>query len=124
MPKKILIADDEATFRFSAGLALRLAGYEISEALDGREALAMVLARQAEKKQFDLLLLDIQMPGLTGIEVFNKLRLQGISIPTLFISGYAGQDILDNLDPTGIFAFLPKPFAPEQLIKQVRSIAR
>jgi len=65
MPKHILIVDDEPSFRFSAGIALRQAGYITSEAVDGSEALFVIGDRHNSGSQFDAIVLDIQMPKMT-----------------------------------------------------------
>ncbi len=124
MKKHILIVDDESNFRFSAGLALRRAGYEVSEAVDGKEALLMILNNSVKNDSFDLLLIDIQMPEMSGIELIDELKKNDVSIPIFAVSGFAEKPQVDELLQKGCSEFLDKPFKPQELVKRIGSVLK
>ena len=119
MAKHILIVDDEADFRFSASIGLRQAGYEVSEAEDGEDGFRQIMDKHSKGKSFDLVVLDIQMPHMSGIEVFGAIRDHGIEVPIVFISGYADDEIIKKLPDKGYNGLLHKPFETEQLLSWV-----
>jgi CheY-like chemotaxis protein len=124
MAKHILIIDDEVNFRYSAAIALRRSGYKISEAESAEEALEMIQKAEKRNEQFGLILLDIQLPGISGSELIDKLRMKSIFIPILVISGYADNSLVRELIKKGIDDFLRKPFEPEWLLKRVEVIMK
>ena len=75
---RLLIVDDESQFRYSLSLALKKAGFETFQAEDGRQALEMLLTAQRVGKPYDLILLDLQMPRMNGLELVQELFLAGI----------------------------------------------
>ena len=79
-PQRILVADDDRTTRFAVCSMLKKAGYEVTAAKDGAEAL-----RKIGQTRFDLAFLDIWMPGLTGLEVLARVRGAGESQPKIVI---------------------------------------
>ncbi len=120
MPKHILIVDDEPAFRFSAGIALRQSGYITSEAEDGREALGMICVKESRVAPFDAILLDIQMPKMTGLELIDEVKAQGVEMPpVIVISGYADEAMVADLEKKGYSALLHKPFEPTEMVKMI-----
>ena len=81
--KKILLVDDEENIRFIYGEEFRDEGYEILSAENGIEALSLF-----EKEQPDLVILDIQMPGMNGIEVLRRMKTLKPSVPVILSSAY------------------------------------
>jgi two-component system, OmpR family, response regulator MprA len=117
---KILVVDDERAVRESLRRALELEGYEIELAEDGREALAL-LQNGAEP---DVLILDVLMPGLDGLEVCRRLRASGNRVPVLMLTA---RDEIESrvagLD-AGADDYVSKPFALEELLARVRALLR
>ncbi|MBI5847457.1 MAG: response regulator [Nitrospirae bacterium] len=123
MSKHILIVDDEPAFRFSAGIALRQAGYITSEAQNGREALSMICIKESCVAPFDAVLLDIQMPKMTGLELIDEVKAHGIDMPpVIVISGYADEPIVSDLEKKGYSALLHKPFEPTEMVKMIHKV--
>ncbi len=115
----ILLVEDETRVRELAGEALRTAGYRVVEASDGVEA----LERLAEVGPIDLLVSDIVMPRMNGVELTRRLRAEQPDVPVVLVSGYP--DRLGGADATPIPAcsYLPKPFRPSELLEMVAKAA-
>lgn len=112
MPECILIADDEPQIRMGATISLRKAGFDTRVAADGEEALAIILGAPA----VDLLVLDLKMPGISGIELLDELQKRNIHIPVLVVTGYADSSSLHKLFERGCMDFLEKPVDPKEFI--------
>jgi CheY-like chemotaxis protein len=122
MAKRILLVDDEEEFRFSAGVALRQAGYRIDVAGDGPEALEKILGSQEGTEPFDLLVLDIRMPGMSGTELIDELRSRDISLPVFVMTCFGDKALLDELEGKGCRALIEKPFRPRDLVDRIASL--
>src|SRR3972149_12218164 len=81
---RVLVVDDDAAIRDSLRMTLEYAGYEFVGAATGQESLA-----QAEREMPDVVLLDIKMPGMDGMEVLSRLRAMSEGTPVVMISGHA-----------------------------------
>ncbi len=109
----ILLAEDELMVRKLIVAILRQEGYAVLECSDGEEALQMAYQREGEK--IDLLLSDIVMPRMSGIDLYQQFSSQYPGIPVLLMSGYANESIPRSVP------FLPKPFGPTRLAEAVRA---
>ncbi len=120
---RILVADDEPAVRTSLERALRLDGYDVSLAGDGREALA-ALAAAGGRDPVDAVVLDVLMPELGGIEVCRRLRDAGDRTPVLMLTARDRiADRVRGLD-AGADDYLVKPFALEELRARLRALLR
>ncbi|MEJ4118833.1 response regulator transcription factor [Corynebacterium marquesiae] len=116
---KILVVDDEQAVRESLRRSLRFNGYEVLTANDGLEAVETVHAENPE-----LVILDVMMPNMDGLEVCRTLRSEGWDRPILVLTARDGvSDRVAGLD-AGADDYLPKPFALEELLARVRSLVR
>ena len=117
--RKILVVDDEKVVRETIVSILEAAGHETLSVSGGAEALKELHTGDCSH---DLMILDLTMPGLSGVDVFRRLRANGAELPVLIVSGYS-QDKLSNLfigqGPEG---FLQKPFSPEELVRKMDEI--
>ncbi len=119
MSKTILIADDEPNIRQLVAFTLRRRGFEIVEAEDGATALDLV--RQSAP---DLVVLDVMMPGLTGIAVLQQLSADPATadIPVILLSAKGqGVEIEEGL-ASGARLYLVKPFSPRELADRVAEV--
>src|SRR5262245_32609464 len=106
MPKsRILVIDDESAIRDSLRMTLEYAGYEFIGAATGQEGLAL-----AEREAPDIVLLDIKMPGMDGMEVLSRLRQMSETTPVLMISGHGTTSTAVEAIKRGAADFLDKPF--------------
>jgi len=117
---RILIVDDEADFLFSASVALRQAGFDVVEAAGGREALSRVKEFLRADKRFDLLLTDLRMPFMCGLELLAALEELGVDIPVIAVTGYCDDALRADLMKKGCNEFLEKPFEPHDLVTRVK----
>ena len=116
---RILVVDDEPAVRTSLERALRLEGYDVDLAADGREALVRLAAEAP-----DALVLDLLMPEVDGLEVCRRLRALGDRTPVLVLTARdAVKDRVAGLD-AGADDYLVKPFALEELLARVRALLR
>ena len=108
----LLLVDDDESVRQTAALLLASLGYKVTTAVDGQEALALFAAAPGT---IDAAIVDLTMPGLSGVEVLERLRLNRPGLPVLLVSGYSELDVrLDPATSAGV-DFLSKPFTLEQL---------
>lgn len=116
---KILVVDDEKPIRELICEALSMSGFETCEASDGIDAL-----NKTRKMKFDLIILDINLPKIDGLEFLEKLRNDGINIPMLLLSARNKRtDIATGLK-LGADDYMTKPFSIEELVLRVRAILR
>jgi DNA-binding response OmpR family regulator len=117
--RKILVAEDQPDIRNLLVLNLQNAGYAVTEVPDGLAA----LAAQTESL-FDVLLLDLMMPGLDGLEVCKKLRANGCSTPILMLTAKSTElDRVLGLE-LGADDYLTKPFSLAELLARVKALLR
>ena len=115
---RVLVVDDEATIRDIVRRYLTADGFEVAEAADGEEALAEFAARQP-----DLVVLDVMMPGIDGLEVLRRLRSQSGVYVILLTAKAEEVDKLVGLS-VGADDYLTKPFSPRELVARVRAVLR
>lgn len=117
--KKILLIEDEANVVNLLKRGLEEEGYEISVAMDGLSGYDM-----ASKHKFDLLLVDIMLPGMNGIEISRNLRAQKIITPILMLTALGStENIVNGLD-SGADDYLVKPFNFAELLARMRTLFR
>src|SRR6187455_2165527 len=117
MPKsRILVIDDEAAIRDSLRMTLEYEGYDFIGAATGQEGLAM-----AERESPDLVLLDVKMPGMDGLEVLDRLHAMNETLPVIVVSGHGTISTAVEATKKGAFDFIEKPFASDRVLVSVRN---
>jgi len=107
---KILVVDDEKVIREGCREALTLDGHEVLLAENGELGLKMI-----EQAHFDVILLDLMMPGLSGFDVLSHVKALHPDTSVIVITGYATVENSIEAMKNGAFDFIPKPFSPDQL---------
>ncbi|XGB38993.1 MAG: response regulator transcription factor [Cyanobacteria bacterium LVE1205-1] len=125
---KVLVVEDEALIRDSIVLALIEEGYEVIVAEDGRGALELLqetkLNSPQHYPQFDLIILDLMLPYLSGLDFCRVVRREGNSVPILILSAKGTEmDRVVGLE-VGADDYLPKPFGMRELIARCRALLR
>lgn len=114
---KILIAEDEDITRKHLIYALKKEGYEVVGTSNGREAL-----EQLEKECFDILITDVKMPEMSGLELLEKTRERYQNIEVLIITGFGSIDAAVEAMKKGAYEYITKPFNLDELILKVKNI--
>jgi DNA-binding response OmpR family regulator len=119
--KKVLIAEDEAAIREIIAITLQRAGYEVTEACDGEQALLTYTERP---NQFDVVLLDIMMPNMDGLEVCKRLRKISSTVGIIMLTAKTQE--MDKVSGLlmGADDYITKPFSPSELMARVDSVYR
>lgn len=118
MAERILLIEDEEKLARMVELELRYEGYEVEKAFDGRAGLEL-----AESGKFDLILLDIMLPALSGMEVLRRLRRTS-QVPVIMLT--ARDNVVDKVSglDSGADDYVTKPFAIEELLARIRAALR
>jgi len=117
--ERILLVEDEATIRGLAADVLRRGGYAVVEAVDGCDALDRL---RKDRTRFDLVLTDVLMPRMNGVELARALRTEEPELPVLFMSGYAEAMLEQDGGLPRDVDLLQKPFSPRSLRARVRAV--
>lgn len=119
MSKSILIVDDSASIRQMLGFTLRAAGYEVDEAVDGRDGLG-----KAQRKSYHLVFTDQNMPNMDGLSLIKNLRGLAAyrSIPILMLTTEAGDAMKQQGKAAGATGWLVKPFDPPKLLEVTKKV--
>ena len=111
----ILVIDDEKIIHESCGRVLQEEGFEVETALSGQEAL-----EKLKEKRYNLVLSDIKMPGMSGVETLEKMKKEVPDITVVMFTGYSSVETARDTMKLGAFDYIPKPFTPEELLAVVK----
>ena len=115
----ILVVADEPSIVDTVSTVFRYEGYEVTEARSGREALALV-----QERKFDLVVLDVMLPDLDGLEVTRRMRADGIEVPVLFLTARGEvQDLVAGLGAGGD-DYVAKPFSLAEVVARSKALLR
>jgi len=119
MTKEMTLVRSPVSIGAAAGCDLRLerSGYAVIAANDGLEALQL-----ATECRPDLVILDVTMPGLTGVEVTRALRARDESVPVILLTAHANDADVDKGGDAGADVYVTKPFSPQELESRVRAL--
>ncbi|MED3987312.1 response regulator transcription factor [Peribacillus simplex] len=117
--ESILIVEDEEKILRLLELELEIEGYQIGKAMDGNEALEAY-----RSGKWDLILLDVMLPGISGIELLRKIRMKNNSTPVILLTAKGSvEDKVSGLD-LGANDYITKPFQIEELLARIRAVLR
>lgn len=119
MRRRLLVVEDDRTLRQALSFNLSREGYEVTTAADGERAL-----EAARNGRLDLILLDVMLPGMSGVEVLRVLRREGVSTPVIILS--AKGDEIDRVVGLKIGAddYVAKPFSRPELLARIEAVLR
>jgi CheY-like chemotaxis protein len=117
----ILLVDDEANIRLSAAKFLTSIGYTILEASNGQDAIEIL---KSKSNEIDLIVLDMIMPVLNGIETYEQIKVMNIECPVIISTGYIKEMELDKMMKDGIAGMIRKPFQMRELSRIVAQSIR
>lgn len=115
----ILVVDDDAMLLRMTQLVLADCGYRITTAASGLDALRVISDAAGV---FDLVILDMRMPDMDGMEVLERVHARWAGLRVMLVTGYAADGILEANRHKGVVAVLEKPYDPETLAAAVRAI--
>jgi DNA-binding NtrC family response regulator len=110
-PCRVLLVDDEDSLLLTIGANLELAGVDVATASSGEQAIALFKAQP-----FDLVLSDIRMPGMNGVDLFRNLRSLRPGTPVILMTAFAVEDLVASAISEGAFTVLSKPFDVDQVL--------
>lgn len=119
MSKKIMIVDDSRTIRQQVSFTLTKGGYQVIEAEDGQDGIAKLKANA----DVAMIISDVNMPNMNGIEMVEKIKADGLSVPIIMLTTEGAADLIQRAKNAGAKGWLVKPFKPEQLVAAVQKIA-
>ena len=121
----VLVIDDDPVACEHARLVLGKAGIACETVLSGREAIEMVRLRLARQKPFDLLLIDLKMPEMDGVETAREIRrIVGHETAIIMITAYKWDDVLKEAESAGVDSFISKPLFADNVIEEFRNSYR
>lgn len=115
--KKILVIDDEAIVRTACERTLIPEGYDVRVAANGMDGITFM-----KKEPFSLVLLDLKMPDMDGIEVLNKINTTWPDTKVIMVTGYSTVDTAVQALRLGAYNFIEKPFTPDILLGAVKEV--
>src|SRR6266540_936756 len=116
---RVLVVEDERTLADALAEGLREDGFAVETAADGLQAFDLALPGR-----FDLIVLDLMLPGLSGLDVCARLRRDGVTTPVLVLTARSGDGDQIRALGAGADDFLPKPFSYRVLLARVRALLR
>jgi DNA-binding NtrC family response regulator len=118
-PKTILVVDDEESLLLTLVANLELEGYQVIDASRGDQALQIVKSRR-----IDLVLSDIRMPGMDGVELARQIHAIDAELPVMLMTAFAVEGLVDCAIREGAFTVLPKPFEVPQVLQALATAIR
>jgi two-component system, NtrC family, response regulator HydG len=112
--KRILVVDDEPGLRVTLAANLEVEGFEVVEASDAIRALALF-----RESPFDLVITDVRMPGMSGVELFRELRKIRPDVIVVLMTGFARENLVEEALSNGAYTLIVKPFAVDHVIALV-----
>lgn len=114
---KILIVDDEKNIRLTLSKCLNYIGMDVDEAINGEEALEKFVP-----DKYDIVILDLKMQGMDGMEVLKKIREEDVKTPVVIVTAHGTVDVAVDAMKLGAADFLQKPFTPKEIQNMVQKI--
>jgi DNA-binding NtrC family response regulator len=118
MPGRVLLVDDEAIVRITLAGALELQGFKVLEADSAEEALRLMATESV-----DIVISDIRMPGMDGVELTATLRERFPDLPVILVTAFEAEEVLEEAIHRGAYTVISKPCSPDRLAHVIRRAA-
>ncbi|TCK59358.1 response regulator [Seleniivibrio woodruffii] len=122
MRKRVLLIDDEEYFRSSVKIALKREGIQVTDEQDGTDGMRNIMLSMSTGDLYDLIILDIMMPGLTGIDILEFILQNELDIPVIVVTGYMDYDLRFFCSNIKRIKVMEKPFSHDMLVSEVLSM--
>ena len=119
MATRVLLVEDDTYNLQALTIYLRLTGFQVEQARDGLEAL-----RKLGHETFDVVVSDLRMPGLNGIELAKRMLHKSRHVPIVLMTGDPDAPTSQAINEAGVLDLLTKPFLPQELVKVIQLAAR
>ena len=120
--KHILVVDDETNMRNTLAFILEAESYKVTTAEGGRKALQKILEAEEDDRPINLVITDVVMPDMDGLELIDEIRRLKPELPVLVITAYGSEKMKKELKRKGISGYLSKPFKGEELLARVAAL--
>jgi DNA-binding response OmpR family regulator len=120
--RHILLVDDEPRILFSLAVLLRQEGYRVSTAEDAFQALERLFGENAELSSVDLIMTDLLMPGIDGLELIKRIRAQKACLPIVVLSAQDSAETGRQAMELGCQDYLEKPLEPQMLLETIERL--
>ncbi len=117
----ILVAEDEEHLLGTMAFILKMEGFSVSTAVNGREAMEIILTAKESTNPVKLLISDVGMPIMGGLELMDELKKTDLGLPTLILSGYQDEKTKDEFLRRGCIEYFIKPFETNNLLGCIRA---
>jgi DNA-binding NtrC family response regulator len=114
---RVLVVDDEGSLRTTLAANLELEGFEVVEAESAAHALV-----ELERGAFDVVLSDVRMPGMHGVDLFRRIRARWPALPVVLMSAFAVEALVDEAVQEGVFTVLSKPFEIPRVLELLKRV--
>ena len=114
---RVLVVDDETNMRRTLADILRNEGYEVATAATGEEAV-----QRCSEADYDIVLMDVRMPGMDGVEAFRRIRRHQEGVRVILMSAYSMEDLKHAALDEGAIAFLTKPLDLDQAVRLISEV--
>lgn len=116
---KVMIVDDSNTIRQQVNFTLSKDGFQVIEAVDGLDG----IAKLKENPDIKVIISDVNMPNMNGLEMVEKMASDGVKIPIVMLTTEGSMEMIDRAKKAGAKGWMVKPFQPPQLIAAVKKLA-
>jgi DNA-binding NtrC family response regulator len=119
MKRRVLLVDDNEEFLDSTRDALELESCEVETSTCGKKAILLV-----EERAFDVVLMDVKMPAMNGVECFTEIKKRAPTLETIFVTAYGMDELIEEALTEGAFAVLNKPLDMALLVRTIDKVNR
>ena len=118
-PLRLLVVEDDADMRSMITEIVSSLGYSVAEVDKAKEAISLI-----ERGAVDIMLLDLNMPGVGGMDVLKVIRRRHLPTPVIIVSGYISQEAVTQLSKLNVQGMVAKPFKKDRIASEIQRVAK